>query len=57
MPDRLQTLEKVAVTRFVRQLERELIKAKDTRLVMDRLKDARAQLDEALEDLERLERG
>jgi hypothetical protein len=58
MPDRLQTLIKIAdLARFIRQLEKELVRANDTRLVVARLKDARMQLDEALEDLEKLERG
>ena len=58
MSDRLQALEKIAdLARYVRQLERGLVDAKDARLMVERLYTARRQLDEALDDLERLERG
>lgn len=58
MTDRLQALEKIAdLARFIRQLERGLVDAKDARLMVDRLYTARRQLDGALEDLDRLEWG
>lgn len=57
MPDRLQILERIAdLARQLRDLERELVPAKEPRLVMARLKSVRRKLDEALDDLQRLER-
>jgi hypothetical protein len=55
---RLEALEAVAsAARHVRALERVLVEAKDSRLAMDRLNDARQILDTALDVLERKERG
>jgi ABC-type phosphate transport system auxiliary subunit len=58
MRDRQQLLERIAdLARHVRDLERELVVAADARLTMDRLREARRELDEALDDLQRFERG
>jgi acyl-CoA reductase-like NAD-dependent aldehyde dehydrogenase len=55
MRDRPQLLERIAD--LARDLERELVVAADARLTMDRLREARRELDEALDDLQRFERG
>jgi hypothetical protein len=57
MPDRLQTLERiVGLAQQLRDLERELVPAREPKLVLARLKSVRQELDEALDDLQRLER-
>jgi hypothetical protein len=58
VPDRLAVLQRIAdLALCVRTLERELIPATDTRKVVDLLTRARAELDEALEDLVALDRS
>lgn len=58
MRDRQQLLERIAgLARQLRDLERELVPAREPKLVLARLKSMRQKLDEALGDLKQLERG
>jgi hypothetical protein len=57
MRDRQQLLEHiVGLARQLRDLERELVPSGDPKLVLARLKSVRQELDEALGDLQRVER-
>ena len=58
MPDELTALRKVSdAAKYVWTLERELVNNKNPRLVMDRLKEARRDLDAELAELVVIERG
>lgn len=56
MPDRLDLLEKIAAkAAYLRALERELVPTPNPRRVLNCLKETRLELDELLDDLERLD--